>query len=89
MGSGDWETGPREPASPPASRPARAHELRLAPARPPCPRRGRSPVQQPARPPAIRPAPLPGAVPVPKAARHRREANGLGRAAARARARWP
>ncbi|KAL4668539.1 hypothetical protein H8958_018885 [Nasalis larvatus] len=42
-----------------------------------------------ARPPAIRSAPLPGAVPVPKAARHRCEANGLGRAAARTRTRCP
>nr|XP_031538682.1 serine protease HTRA1 [Vicugna pacos] len=87
VGSADRETEPREPADPPARRPARAHEPRRAQACPPCPRRGRSPLQPPARPPAIRPAPLPGAVPVPKAARHRREANGLGRAAARTRTR--
>lgn len=41
---------------------------------PPGPCRRQSQVQ----PPALRPAPLPGSVPVPKAARHRREANGLG-----------
>lgn len=89
VGSGDRETEPRERADPSARRPARAHEPRRARARLPSPRRGRSPVQPPARPPAIRPAPLPGAVPVPKAARHRCEANGLGRAAARTRTRSP
>lgn len=58
---------------------ARAHD----PPRLALPRRGRSPVRPLA--PRARTAPrhpvgpLPGAVPVPKAARHRREANGLGR----------
>lgn len=82
--SGTRRPGNRAPREDgPLPRPAR--EPRRAQARPPCPRRRPSRVQLP----ALQPAPLPGSVPVPRAARHRREANGLGRAAARTRTRSP